>query len=134
MTSSRVAFLLTINGIQSDVSSVEQLRSRLSKARERQPFLDVWLSAPSGWPTLCALINGDATWMIYFRHDRGGGFLTRNPAYDGPQNATIKYRLSNGQIDEYPAAWNVTTVEAVRALEEFFARAERPAWLHWHEP
>jgi hypothetical protein len=129
-----MVFALTINGIQADVTSVEQLRFRLSKARERQPFCDVWLSAPSGWPTLCALINGDAAWMTYFRHDRDAGFSTRNPGYEGPEAATIEYRLSNGQIDEYPAAWNVTTAAAVRALEEFLATAERPAWLHWHEP
>ncbi len=41
--------------------------------------------------------------------------------------------LWHGQRDEYPAAWDVTAPEALRALEHFLETQEMAPWLHWHE-
>lgn len=57
---------------------------------------------------------------MYLRSDEGDpGYSTRNPDYAGPEDAKIEYRLENGQVDEYPAAWNIPTPEALRALAHF---------------
>lgn len=123
---------LTINGDSYEVASLGGLRYHLPKISERQ-FCEVWLYAASGWPAVCALVNGDAAWVMYLRHDGDSGFSTRNPGYAGPKEAVTEYFLSNGQRDEYPDAWNITVREALRALEHFQQTQEMAPWLQWQE-
>ena len=124
---------LTINGQEFEVRDSEQLRTCLVKLEETQ-FAEVWLESMEGGPSICALVNGNAAWMTYLRHADGDpGFSTRNPAYRRPAEASIEYVLSNGQMDHYPAAWDITTHEALRALEHFLISHDRAPWLSWHE-
>jgi len=88
-------------------------------------YRELWVESPDG-QSLCALINGDRGWLMYLRHPDGdAGFSSRNPSYDGPSNAMISYRLSNGQLDEYPASRAYPVEEIERALE-FFRKENRP--------
>jgi hypothetical protein len=70
--------------------------------------------------------------MRFLCWEGDAGFSTRNPKYAGPPKA-VEYYLSNGQRDEYPASWNITTTEALRALEYFLAEENMAPWLHWHK-
>jgi hypothetical protein len=70
---------------------------------------------------------------MYLRYEGDAGFSTRNPLYAGPEKAVIEYHLSNGQLDDYPAAWNITTAEAFRGLEFFFETESMASWLHWYD-
>ena len=46
----------------------------------------------------------------------------------------MSYRLSNGQTDEYPAAWCVPVEDCYKTLAYFFVnRGLRPEWLAWEE-
>jgi hypothetical protein len=63
-------------------------------------FEETWVQSPDG-QALCALINGDRGWLMYLREEGDSGFSSRNPDYDGPAEAQIEYRLSNGQHDLY---------------------------------
>jgi len=67
------------------------------------------------------------------RHEGDAGFSTRDPQYTGPQKAMIEYYLSNGQRDEYPVAWNITTAEALRGLEFFLEEEDMAPWLTWQD-
>jgi Immunity protein Imm1 len=123
---------LRINKVLYEVSDLDELRLRLAQARRTQ-FSEVWLEHAAGWPVICALINGEAAWLMYLRCEGDAGFSTRNPQYTGAHKAMIEYCLSNGQRDEYPAAWNITTAEALRALEYFLEEAAMAPWLHWYD-
>ena len=123
---------LTLNGESYEVASLGGLRYHLPKISERQ-FCEIWLYSESGWPAVCTLVNGSYAWLMFLREEGDSGFSTRNPKYDGPKEALIEYFLSNGQRDEYPAAWNVTTPEAIRALEYFFEHEAMAPWLQWQE-
>jgi Immunity protein Imm1 len=123
---------LRINKVLYEVSDLDELRLRLAQARRTQ-FLEVWLEHAAGWPVICALINGEAAWLMYLRYEGDAGFSTRNPQYTGPKKGVIEYYLSNGQRDEYPAAWNITTAEAFRALEYFLEEAAMAPWLCWYD-
>jgi hypothetical protein len=123
---------LIINKDQCEVTDLDELRSRLAQVRRTQ-FSEVWIFQTPGWPAICALFNGEASWLMYMRYKGDAGFSTRNPQYTGPQKAMIEYDLSNGQRDEYPAAWNVTTTEALRALEHFLEQAAMAPWPHWFD-
>jgi hypothetical protein len=126
-----VSFEVTINDEVFEMDRLDELRTHLVRLQENQ-FTEVWLIPSDGWPTLTALVNGSAAWLMYLRYEGDAGFSTRNPNYVGPEGAVVQYQLSNGQMDEYPASWNITTPEAVRALEHFFITLERPPWLTWH--
>lgn len=122
---------LTLNGESYEVASLGGLRYHLPKIHERQ-FCEVWLYADSGWPAVCMLVNGSSAWIMFLREEGDAGFSTRNPKYDGPKDTLIEYFLSNGQRDEYPAEWDITAPEAIRALEHFFEAQEMAPWLQWH--
>ncbi|HKW62613.1 MAG TPA: Imm1 family immunity protein [Candidatus Acidoferrum sp.] len=123
---------LTINKALYKVSEPEELQLRLALVR-RNPFSEVWLQSNTSWPAICALINGEAAWLMFLRFEGDAGFSTRNPDYSGPPSAVIEYYLSNGQRDEYPASWNITTEKALRALEYFLKEEDMAPWLKWHE-
>jgi hypothetical protein len=123
---------LIINKVQYDVTDLDELRPRLAQVHRTQ-FSEVWINHTAGWPAICALINDEAAWLMYLRYEGDAGFSTRNPLYAGPERAVIEYRLSNGEQDEYPASWNITTAEAFRALEYFVEEAGMAPWLHWYD-
>jgi hypothetical protein len=70
---------------------------------------------------------------MYLREEGDSGFSSRNPSYDGPPNATIEYRLSNGQQDFYPASWALPLDEVERALNYFDEEHKQPPFITWHE-
>lgn len=123
---------LKINKVLYEVSDLDELRVRLTQMRRSQ-FLEVWLQHTAGWPAMAALINGEAAWLMYVRHEGDAGFSTRDPQYAGPKKAAIEYYLSSGQRDEYPASWNITTAEAIRGLEFFFEEEGMAPWLQWND-
>jgi hypothetical protein len=123
---------LKINKVLYEVSDLDELRVRLTQMRRSQ-FLEVWLQHTAGWPAMAALINGQAAWLMYVRHEGDAGFSTRDPKYAGPKKAVIEYYLSSGQRDEYPASWNITTAEAIRGLEFFFEEEGMAPWLQWND-
>jgi hypothetical protein len=126
-----VSFSLTINDKTFTIDDVAALRGRLAELKGQ--FSEIWLSAPGGWPTLGALVNGDAALLMYLRYAGDAGFTTRNPDYVGPDDATVSYVLTNGQEDAYPTSWAITTGAALRALEHFFATTARAPGLSWNE-
>ena len=124
---------LKINNTHYEVTELNELQVQLIRVR-RQQFAEIWLQdTADNAPSICALINGDAAWLMFQRYEGDAGFSTRDPNYAGPPKAKIEYHLSNGQRDEYPASWNITTSEAMRALEYFFLKEEMAPWLTWHE-
>src|SRR5580693_3722447 len=92
----------------------------------------VCLESPDG-QHLHALINDDRGWLMYLREGGDSGSSSRNPAYDGPVDAEIEYRLDNGQHDFYPASWALPIAEVRRALEYFERQHKRPPFVAWHE-
>jgi len=123
---------LNNHNVPYEVTGLDKLRQRLAQVAHSQ-FSEVWIFRAPGWPTICALLNGEAAWLMYMRYKGDAGFSTRNPKYTGPHKAMIEYHLSNGQCDEYPAAWNITTAEALRALEYFFEEKAMAPWLTWQD-
>lgn len=123
---------LRINKVQYEVSDLDELRLCLAQVRRTQ-FSEVWMQHPADWPVIGALVNGESAWLTFVRHEGNAGFSTRNTKYAGPTKERIEYYLSNGQRDEYPASWNVTTAEALRALEYFLEQADMAPWLTWED-
>jgi hypothetical protein len=125
-------FTLVINGQEQSVTSRDHLRELLASVRKLD-FAEVWLDKANGGAQ-CLLKNQDRAWLMFLRHKDGdAGFSSHNPDYTGPQDAMVEFQLSNGQGDEYPAAWCLPLETALRAVEHFFIYGEKAPWVHWHE-
>ncbi len=98
---------------------------------EPDPFEEIWVNLDEG-QALCALINGDRGWLMYLRTPEDPGFSSRNPDYEGPEDEMIEYRLANGQVDEYPAAWALPVDVVRRAVESFRQERRPPEFITWH--
>jgi hypothetical protein len=94
-------------------------------------YREIHDEAPDG-QILTALLNGDVGWLMYLRSADDAGFSSRNPAYLGDDDARIEYVLSNGQVDEYPAAWALPASEIFRALAYFHDHRKAPPFITWH--
>jgi hypothetical protein len=101
------------------------MKEDLSRCRE------IWVESPNG-RMLSALINGDIGWLMYLRAEGDAGFSSRNPDYACPPDEKVRYRLSNGQVDEYPRSWAYPVDVVEGALEHFRQTGEAPTFIAWH--
>ena len=141
---------LKVNSYESRVASAAGLRQELAPFASEQ-YREIWVDVGPGGPSMAALMNTNIGWLVYLRHDDGDpGFTSRNPAFDlcdaiesglaydgrfGREHVpAIEFRLSNGQVDEYPASWTLPEQDVVRALEYFVENeGRRPPFVQWHD-
>ncbi len=128
---------LVINDDTSYVSNLGDLREHLARARQSE-FLELWLTQDDDDDVdrgaMKLLASGKHAWLMHLRHHDGdSGFSSLNPAYDGSPNATVPFRLSNGQLDIYPLAWMISRERALQAIEHFLLTGDRAPWITWHE-
>ncbi len=91
---------------------------------------EVWVDLDP-FPAVCALVNGEQAWMMRIRHEDDPGFSSRNPGYGGPPEATLRYTLANGQVDEYPAAWAYPRQRVFEVLDTFARTGQFPETISW---
>jgi len=119
----------SFNGRAEDIGSIEALGLAIDRYDDHAEF-ELWLSVLEG-PSLCMLRNGDHAFLMYMRFPGDSGFVSRGGADVG---AHVQYKLSTGQIDEYPQSWCVPVEQCFKALAYFFVNGgQRPAWVAWHE-
>ena len=111
-------------------TDVDEVRAALATL-PADGCLEIWIDH-NPYPSLCALVNGERGWLMCLRYDGDAGFSSRNPRYAGSPDARIEYRLANGQVDVYPAAWAYPRADVFAALE-YFARHRRvPEAIAWY--
>jgi hypothetical protein len=67
---------LKVNGCTSRVGSADELKQELAPFASQQ-FREIWVRADSGGPSLCALMNTNAGWLMYLSNDDGAAFSSR---------------------------------------------------------
>jgi Immunity protein Imm1 len=122
------------NGRTILITTMEDLRQQLRRIREQQ-FSEVWLDFGDEGPTLTMLVNGAHAWLMYLRDQNGAsGFSSRNPYNTNSTETMMQFRLSNGQMDEYPVEWTISLEDAFVACEYFLLRqGERSPDIVWHD-
>lgn len=98
---------------------------------DKTQYKEVWIKTDDG-QSMCALINGNNGWLMYLRFNGDAGFSSRNPDYDGDQNAMMDFCLNNGQLDEYPLSWVLPIHMVERALAFFEKEHRPPTFITWH--
>jgi hypothetical protein len=77
------------------------------------------------------LRNGKHAFLMYLRVSGDSGFVSVGSS---EQDVPVQYRLSNGQVDEYPNAWCLPVEQCYKALAYFFVNdGQRPEWVAWRK-
>lgn len=119
--------LMTMNKRLLEVSSDTDLKDLLLRDED---YVEAWLNS-SGFPTLCALMNRTSGWLMLLRSEEDCGLVSTNPAFEGSVADTQLYRLSNGQMDEYPASWALPHADVLQAMHYFIQHKALPPSVVW---
>jgi len=118
---------VSFNGSNQHVESVEELACALDEFDEQDQF-ELWCSVPEG-PSLCMLRSGARAWLMYLCFPEDAG---HHSVGDTERNGTNSFLLSNGQVDEYPAAWCIDLEQCYKAVAYFFVNVgDRAPWVNW---
>ena len=121
---------IEFNGKRVAATSIEQFGSALETFDVESQF-ELWLSWPDG-PSICMLRNGFDAFLMCLRFSGDSGVVSKG---DSSNSGSVKYRLKNGQTDEYPASYSIPLEECYKALAYFYVNdGVRPDWVHWEEP
>jgi hypothetical protein len=144
-----MTFELSVNGRSSRVASVAEFQRALIPFTFHE-FREICINIDEGGSAVVALLNRSTGWLMYLRHHGDAGFSSRNPAFDASAAAqsnpasvsrfngmlvpVIDYRLSNGQLDQYPASWALPEKEVMCALEYFVEhQGARAPFVVWND-
>ena len=92
-------------------------------------FMEIWVERDD--LSMAALINGSSGWLMLLNPDTQASWISVNPNYSGPDEATIEYLLDNGQSDECPASWAIGVPALHAALRLFMETGERDPAITW---
>lgn len=120
---------LTFNGQTLDTPSVEQLGVELDSI-DAVPQFELWVTVPDG-PAMCMLRNQANAWLMYLRGPDDDGVRSSG---DCARAGLETYRLSNGQVDEYPLSWCVEVEQCYKAISYFYVNdGAIPNWITWQK-
>ncbi len=94
-------------------------------------YKEIWIELDDG-QSMSALINGELGWLMYLREPGDGGFSSRNPDYDGPEDKELEFYLENGQRDFYPLSWCLPIETINRGMEFFQKEKKPPSFITWY--
>lgn len=100
---------------------------------EKGSYKEIWIDFEEDEQSMTALINGDYGWLMYLREEDDSGLSSRNPDYKGTDDETMKFYLSNGQLDEYPLSWVLPIEQVEKAIDYFEKYHKIPPFITWHD-
>lgn len=122
---------LNVHGEAVAIATRQDLQQALTRARslaQCELWLTMAVEAEQG-PAICMLRNGGSAWLMYLSGQDDASYHSLG---DEEEQGDCSYRLANGQVDEYPAAWCMEVEQCQRALAEFFITGgARPAAIVW---
>jgi hypothetical protein len=117
------------NGQQQEIASIEEFVSALDRFDREEQF-ELWLSSSQG-QSICMLRNGLNAWLMFLRHNGDSGLTSQGNA---SRTGVDEYRLSNGQVDEYPLSLCIDLEQCYKAVAYFFVNeGGKPGWVPWRE-
>ena len=115
------------NDRELDVTTVEKLGAALDVVDGDEAF-ELWASVPTG-RAMSMLRNGSSAWLMYLREPGDSGLRSSG---DESRQGVAAYRLSNGQVDEYPLSWCIDVEQCYKAIAYFCVNeGAKPAWVDW---
>lgn len=119
---------ISFNGRPEQANSLEEFGAALRRYSAVREF-ELWLNAENG-ASMSLLRNGDHAFLMYLGQEGDSGFVTSGDEDGSP----VRYRLSNGQVDEYPRCWCIPLEKAYEAVAEFYgSEGSRPDCVEWQQ-
>jgi hypothetical protein len=119
---------ISFNGNSKQCETTEALGVLLDEFNHEATF-ELWIEIAGG-PFMGMLRNGENAFLMYLRFAGDAGVPSRAAV---PRPGTATFRLSNGQIDEYPLSWCLEVDQCYQAIAYFFVNeGTKPDWIHWH--
>jgi hypothetical protein len=106
---------IRFNGEDQPIASIENLSRALDRF-DVEPLFELSIETDDG-PSMIMLRNADHAWLMYLRFHGDSGFVTKG---DQSRHGASTYRLSNGQVDEYPLSWCIGLEQCYKAIAYFF--------------
>ncbi len=121
--------IVTFQGSELLCLSIDDFGVALNDFDKESQF-ELWLKMPGG-ASICMLRNGRNAWLMYLRHEGDSGF---NSVGNSSLVGLAAYKLSNGQVDEYPLDWCIEVERCYKAIVYFFVNeGAKPEWVQWQE-
>src|SRR5262249_52772419 len=95
--------------------SIEELLCGALDRFDLESSFELWVATEDG-PSIVMLRNQDNAWLMYLRFTGDSGFVTKG---DQNRQGVSTYKLSNGQIDEYPLSWCIDLEQCYKAIAYF---------------
>jgi len=93
-------------------------------------YVEAWMLHEAG-ESICLLKANKFMFLIYLRYPEDIGFVSKG-AVQG--NNTIKFKLSNGQVDEHPVRWCIESEQAYKVLAFFYENnGKQSPYIEWQE-
>lgn len=129
MSGYSVVSQIIFNGQAEEIESLEDLGEALDRFDQCQQF-ELVCTVTNG-PSLFMLRNGGLAWVMYLRYAGDAGFHSQG---DSNNTGSATFRLSNGQVDEYPISWCIEVEQCYKVLSYFFVNdGGIPSWVKWCE-
>ncbi len=122
-----------INQAEYSVKSVADLENHLATL-PLSGFSEVWLVIDDG-PYISTLINhqADRALVMFGRYEGDPGLSSRSTDSACMSDEPLEFYLNNGQRDEYPIAWTVSTNEAREAFAYTLIHRQPLPSMTWHD-
>ena len=117
------------NGTVQSYNTFEEFVPALDRF-DSEPQFELCISAQSG-QSLSMLRNNDHAWLMYVRFNGDSGLVTRG---DKRSDGVCRYKLANGQVDEYPLSWCIDLEQCFKALAYFVVNdGAQYSFVEWQE-
>ncbi len=123
----RPTITLTINGKEYQARSGDELTPYLQQLKFTS-YNEIW-ATQSDCSSLCLLTNSSRAFVLYLRYPGDSGLIATTN--DQVTNTMIEFKLSNGQLDEYPARWTVPVHDALKILTSFIQDNNLLSYVNW---
>ncbi len=116
-----------IEGIKIELNSRNQLIATIDNMIHMD-YNEIWIKG-KGESSLCTMTNPSHAFFMYLRFDGDSGFRSNNSTAD--KNQTQDFRLSNGQIDQYPETWLTERARVREVILKYYDTGEMDTSLDW---
>ena len=123
-------YRVAINNNDYTAKSLKELENYL-REDEASQYREIWIEHDVS--KMCALVTGKEGWLMLLRFEGDVGFSSRNKTYKGSMDEMSNFKLSNGQIDEYPLSWSLAEDDWIMALLHFAETGHPIESVMWHD-
>ena len=117
----------TINKKLFEITSENELSQFLDEINLIKE-VDSWLFNDSQ-ESLCLMKSKEHIFLMYLRYPEDAGFVSMNSE---KSTKVVEFCLSNGQVDEYPLSWCISSESAYKALAYFYVNSgEKSPHITW---